>query len=206
MTEKEKHTEEKIAEAAREVFIEKGMDGARMQEIADKAGINKSLLHYYFRSKEKLFNFVLSKIMSIIGSRLGVIMQEDVAIIDKVKAFVDLYTDLLLKNPFLPNFIFNEITRNPDGLIDRFSTANIKPGEFIKPLERQLKKEGYSINPHDFVLNLLSMVIFPVAGRPIIQILLFEGDSSAYKKYIVSRKESIVTYVMYALEGYRIKQ
>ncbi|MDA3893220.1 MAG: TetR/AcrR family transcriptional regulator [Salinivirgaceae bacterium] len=203
MTNKEKQTEEIIAEAAREVFVEKGMAGARMQEIADKAGINKSLLHYYFRSKDKLFDFVFSKIMGKIGGMLQGIMQEGVSIEDKIGKFVDTYTDLLSKNPFLPNFIFGEITRNPDGLIKRFASADIKPNQLLDPLQRQLNKEGYTIHPHDFILNLLSMVIFPVVARPIVERIFFEGDHKAYKEYLLSRKLSIVDFVMKALQGYK---
>lgn len=206
MTEKEKQTEDLIAEAAREVFIEKGMAGARMQEIADKAGINKSLLHYYFRSKDKLFNFVFDKIIKQIGSRLNSIIFDGEGVENKVRAFVDLYTNLLLKNPFLPNFVLGELSKNPDGLLDRFLDAKISVKDFIAPMRDSLIKEGYNIHPHDFVINTLSMVIFPVAAKPLITKLLFEGDKKAYKEYIISRKESIVVYVMNALEGYRIKK
>ena len=203
MTEKEQLTEEKIAEAAREVFVEKGMDGARMQEIADKAGINKSLLHYYFRTKEKLFAFIFSKLIHRIGGMLGNIMQEGVSIENKVKGFVDLYIDILLKNPFLPNFILNEVTRNPETIFEGFAAANIDPQKFFVPLENQLKAEGYHIDPRDFVINTLSMVIFPLAGRPILERIVFNGDKKAYKEYILSRKESIVKFVMSALQGYK---
>ncbi len=204
MTTKEKHTEDKIAEAAREVFVEKGMAGARMQEIANKAGINKSLLHYYFRSKEKLFSFVFQKLMDRIGNMLGNIMQEGVSIEDKVKGFVETYIDILLKNTFLPNFILNEITRNPDAIISVFSKANIEPQKFFEPLKKQLTAEGYKIHTHDFVINILSLIIFPVAARPMLEQILFNGDKKAYKDYIKTRKESIVKYVMSALNGYKI--
>jgi TetR/AcrR family transcriptional regulator len=205
MTEKELLTEEKIAEAAREVFIEKGMDGARMQEIADKAGINKSLLHYYFRTKEKLFAFIFSKLIHRIGNKLGNLMEEGVSIEDKVTGFVDLYIDILLKNPFIPNFILNEVTRNPDAIFEGFAAAKIEPQKFFAPLKKQLESEGYTIEPQDFVINTLSMVIFPIVGRPIIEHLIFEGDKKAYKDYILSRKKSIVQFVMFALEGYKKK-
>ncbi len=201
--EKELLTEEKIAEAAREVFIEKGMNGARMQEIADKAGINKSLLHYYFRTKEKLFAFIFSKLIQRIGDRLENLMQEGVSIEDKVKGYVELYIDILLKNPFLPNFILNEVTRNPDAIFEGFAAAKINPQKFFAPLENQLKAEGYNIDPRDFVINILSMVIFPLAGRPILEHIVFNGDKKAYKDYILSRKKSIVEFVMFALEGYK---
>ena len=62
MTENDKQTEEKIFDAATDVFVEKGMDGARMQDIANHAGINKALLHYYFRTKDQLFNAVFEMI------------------------------------------------------------------------------------------------------------------------------------------------
>lgn len=204
MTDKEKLTEDKIAEAAREVFVEKGMAGARMQEIADKAGINKSLLHYYFRSKEKLFDFVFATIMSKIGGMLTRIMEDGVTIENKTAKFADTYIDLLLKNPFLPNFILGEITRNPDGLIKRFNNANIKPNDLLKPLEIQLEKEGYNIAVEDFMVNILSLVIFPLVARPILVRIVFDGDNKAYKEYILSRKESTVKFIMNALTGYKI--
>lgn len=203
MTSKEKQTEEKIAEAAREVFIEKGMNGARMQEIADKAGINKSLLHYYFRSKEKLFDYIFSKIIGLIGNMFEEVMIEGVSIENKLKLFVGTYIDTLLKNPFLPNFIFNEVTRNPEAILKRFESANINPKKIFIPLEKQLKAEGYTIDAKDFILNTLSMVIFPVVAKPIANKLLFDNDKKAYKEYILSRKQSIVTFVMGALESYK---
>lgn len=203
MTDKEKQTEEKIMDAAKEVFIEKGMAGARMQEIADKAGINKSLLHYYFRSKEKLFSFIFSKIATRISGMLEGIMKEGVPIETKVKEFTGNYIDMLMKNPFLPNFIINEMSRDPKALADKFTSANIEPRRFFEPLKNQLEKEGYSIHPHDFVINLLSLVIFPVVGRPIIEQKIFDGNSKAYKAYLKSRKESVVEFVMHALQGYK---
>lgn len=203
MTNKEKQTEEKIAEAAREVFIEKGMSGARMQEIADRAGINKSLLHYYFRSKEKLFDYIFSKILGLIGNMFEEVMTEGVSIENKLKLFVGTYIDTLLKNPFLPNFIFNEVTRNPEVILKRFESANINPKKIFIPLEKQLKAEGYTIDAKDFILNTISMVIFPVAAKPIANKLLFDGDKKAYKEYILSRKKSIVTFVMGALQAYK---
>jgi TetR/AcrR family transcriptional regulator len=205
MTEHEKQTEERIVEAAKEVFIEKGMSGARMQEIADKAGINKSLLHYYFRTKEKLFGFIFSQLIGRIGGMLGNIMDENVSIEQKITIFTDTYIDILIKNPFLPNFILNEMTRNPDVIVSFFKMANINPEDFFVPLRNLLKKEGYDIEPHDLMINLLSMVIFPIAARPIIERMLFKGDNAAYKAYIKSRKVSVVKFVMSGLEAYRIK-
>ncbi len=203
MTEKEKHTEEKIVEAAKTVFIEKGMQGARMQEIADQAGINKSLLHYYFRSKEKLFDFIFNAVLGKIGSIIMQIMSDELSIKHKVSAFVEGYSELLLKNPFLPNFIINEVTRNPETIINRFKKSNIEPKQFFSPLKKQLQEEGYHIEPVDFIVNLLSLVIFPIVAKPVIESQLFEKDSKAYKQFIEQRKMSVVKFIMAGLEAYR---
>ncbi|PKP09561.1 MAG: TetR/AcrR family transcriptional regulator [Bacteroidetes bacterium HGW-Bacteroidetes-4] len=202
MTEKEKHTEDKIVEAAKTVFIEKGMQGARMQEIADQAGINKSLLHYYFRTKEKLFDFIFNAVLGKIGSIIGKIMNEDLSIEEKVAAFVEGYSDLLLKNPFLPNFIINEITRNPEAIINRFKKSNIEPQHIFGPLKKQLQDEGYYIEPADFIVNLLSLVIFPIVAKPIIESQLFDKDDRTYKQFINERKTSVVKFIMAGLKAY----
>ncbi len=203
MTEKEKQTEEKIVEAAREVFVEKGMAGARMQEIADRAGINKSLLHYYFRSKEKLFNAIFSIIVGKVLGVLGKIVSEDLSIEEKVSAFVNTYMDVLMRNPFMPNFIFNELTRNPDGLLERVNASNVDLQTIFEPLEKQLKAEGYSIPVKDFVINSLSMVIFPIAAKPMVERVMFNGDKKACKNYLQERKNTLVQFIMNALSGYK---
>jgi len=204
MTEKETQTEDKIIEAARAVFIEKGMAGARMQEIADKANINKSLLHYYFRSKEKLFDAVFAEVIGEIGGMFGIMMKQDVSIDDKLKLFVSTYIDVIQQNPFLPNFILTEIARDPEGLINRVKPPGVDITIFLDPINKQLKAEGYSIKALDFIINLLSMVIFPLAVKPVLQRLLFQSDEETYKVYMNSRKESVVTFIMNALSGYKI--
>jgi AcrR family transcriptional regulator len=95
-------TEEKILIAARKVFIEKGWDGARMQEIADNAGINKALLHYYFRNKEQLFKRVFAGIVGKLIPNLNTIIQSEQPIFEKIQAFIDAYLDFLLANQELP--------------------------------------------------------------------------------------------------------
>jgi AcrR family transcriptional regulator len=204
MTEKEKQTEEKIANAAQEVFVEKGMSGARMQEIADRAGINKSLLHYYFRSKEKLFDFVFSKIAKKIGHAVFTSMgKEETSIENRIECFVEEYLNILMKNPFLPLFIISEMNRNPEKLANRFRSANIDPVELTTPLAEELNKAGYSIEPTVFMINLLSLCIFPFIARPVIEQIIFSGDKNQYKAFLKERKEHVVKFMLAGLEAYR---
>lgn len=106
-------TEKKILEAAKEVFQQKGMDGARMQEIANAAGINKAMLHYYFRSKQLLFEAVFKNAFSLLSPQLNKVLNDDSSIEEKVKSFTHNYISFMKKHPYLPNFIIQESNRNP---------------------------------------------------------------------------------------------
>ncbi|UCG28570.1 MAG: TetR/AcrR family transcriptional regulator, partial [Bacteroidales bacterium] len=110
--EKKPGTEALIFEAAKRVFGRKGLDGARMQEIADEAGINKALLHYYFRTKEKLFEAVLTDIFQSFFPKAMVIMADpDISIREKIEQFVNIYISLIQENPYMPGFMAHELTK-----------------------------------------------------------------------------------------------
>ena len=106
-------TEELILAAAQAVFLEKGLAGARMQEIADRAGINKALLHYYFRSKEKLSVLIINRAVGELLPRLMTILETDYDLFEKIRQLAREYVTFLSHNSFLPLFIVNEANRNP---------------------------------------------------------------------------------------------
>src|SRR5690606_25415274 len=110
------HTEieTKILKTAKKVFLEKGMAGARMQDIADKAKINKSLLHYYFKNKQTLFNIVFNQVFSIVAPQINNILNDDSAIEDKIRNFTSSYYSFRQKHPHLANFVIHELNENPD--------------------------------------------------------------------------------------------
>ena len=108
------NTEEKILQAANNVFQTKGMAGARMQEIADKAGINKAMLHYYYRSKQRLFEAVFNNTFSLLAPQLNNILNDDSSIEVKVRNFTSNYIGFVIKHPYLPNFIIQELNRSEE--------------------------------------------------------------------------------------------
>ena len=105
MTDNDKQTEEKIFESATEVFVEKGMDGARMQDIANHAGINKALLHYYFRTKDQLFNKVFEMIAGKMFRKFAPVFDENLSLEEKIRFFFRAHISFLQENPRLPAFI-----------------------------------------------------------------------------------------------------
>jgi TetR/AcrR family transcriptional regulator len=118
-------TESIIKEAAKEIFLQKGYDGARMQDIADKTGFNKALLHYYFRSKENLFDVIFFEQFGKMIKQVKEGLKGEMNLHDKIEFFVDNYISMLEKNPYLPLFVINELSRNPDRFVDKIKSFKI---------------------------------------------------------------------------------
>ena len=127
-------TEGKILDAAKKVFTKKGMYGARMQEIADEAGINKALLHYYFRSKDKLFDAIFHEAFHDFVPRAFKSFKSEMPFEDKLSLFVSNYIDIIIENPYLPLFIINEINQKPERLGQLMQVVGLVQGTIFEEI------------------------------------------------------------------------
>jgi AcrR family transcriptional regulator len=199
---REPDTERKILEAAAKVFMMKGKLGSSMQDIADEAGINRTLLHYYFRSKDKLFDTVFEKIFTSAFPAMVGIMLSDSPLLERLGKFVETYADLLEENPYLPVFIIQEIALNPARLTDKFTGTGFNPMSVLKGLQAEFEEVGLGdMDPRHLFANFLGMVLFPYIGRPIFQTLAFGGDEAAYQRFLAERKEQIPYFIQLAFAG-----
>ena len=192
------NTEVRIKEAAKIVFTRKGMAGARMQEIADEAGINKAMLHYYYRSKEKLFQTIFKEILDGFFPNILEILGSDLTLSEKVKQFVNHYIDAIVTNPSLPLFIFNEMRNHPQQLV------LVDDSGALKKLDYQLKKEANQgnillISAPQFMANLISMTLFPFLAQPMIM-GIFGMDQESFNKFVILRKTLIPHFIMRAIK------
>ena len=168
-------TEQKILEAAETVFHEKGYDGARMQEIADKASINKGLLHYYFKSKDALFDAIFSMALKRMMSNINSILSTDIPLEEKIDLIVDGYMNMLSRNSSLPRFVITELNKDPDRFIAKHLNGSIKNvfSSFIDSVRKEIDAGRIRpIDPRHLFMNMISMIIFPYVGRPMIQIVI----------------------------------
>jgi len=194
------NTEEKILEAAKNVFVSKGMEGARMQEIADEAGINKALLHYYFRSKERLFEAIFSEIIKFAFPTITRIVQSDEPIVAKIEQVIDAYIDLLIKHPFIPGFIIKELNRDPSGLFKLVVKFGLNPQVIFDQIQLAMDRgEIIQMQPRHLAANIISMCIFPFAARPIISFVMFKDDQKALETFYSERAEVIKKFVVDAI-------
>jgi len=201
-----KRAEEKIIEVAEEVFIKEGFNGTRMQSIADKAGLNKALLHYYYRSKQKLFYAVLKRLAPNLFAPILGILYEDLPFFEKIEKFIHCYIDeISKKNPHLPLFIISEMEKNADDIIEILVNAidsrEISPIDIFKEdVEREIKLGNIrQIDHKQLFVSMLSMAIFPFVGRPLIM-QLARFNEEEYKQFIVERKAFIVEFVINSIK------
>jgi TetR/AcrR family transcriptional regulator len=201
-------TEQRILEAARVVFTRRGTAGARMQEIAAEAGVNQALLHYYFRSKERLAEAVFRQVAGrVVPTVLGLFGSE-LPIEAKVEQIVAAYVDAFSRSPFLPGYILSELHHHPERATQLFTSAaggapDQIAGTILGKLRAQIGEgvKGGSIRPiapEQFMVNLLSLCIFPFAARPFLSVAL-GLDDNGFARFVEQRKRELPAFFLNAL-------
>lgn len=201
-------TERRILDAAHAVFLRAGTAGARMQEIADEAEVNKALLHYYFRSKDRLAEAVFQRVaMQLFPPLLG-IMGSDATLEDKIRRFVVLELDTLAANPFVPSYLIGEINQHPERVHALVKAATgLEIGGVAPRVRDRLQAQidarvaDGTIRPiraEALMVNLISLCVFPFAARPLLSAALGLGDE-AFRAFIERRKIELPEFFLNAL-------
>ena len=188
---KDQSTEERILSAARKVFVRRGMAGARMQDIADEAGINKALLHYYFKNKEKLFETIFKAATLEFLPRMNAIFESDMPLFEKIETFCREYIDQVMKTPFIPIFLLSELNKQPDQFIKKM-WGNQKPKMKImaEQVQAEIKKGSIKpVNPLNLVMNMFGMCVFPFVAKPMIHFATGISDAQFYELMELRKKE-----------------
>lgn len=196
MAETDLSTEQKIKEAARKVFTQKGYHATKTRDIAEEAGINLALLNYYFRSKDKLFDMVLKELVEgLVGSLKGIFNDEETTIKEKFQLIAEKYAQALIANPHIPLFILSELQINPGRLLNHFQIEKLMIRTFLyRQIESEYKSGKITIAPTDLLINFLSMNIFPFAAKPMIS-AGFGLNEAQYQKMIKFRSEMVAVWM-----------
>jgi AcrR family transcriptional regulator len=194
-------TEEKIFNAARSVFQQKGYAGARMQEIADEAGINKAMLHYFFRSKEQLFKAVFLNAFYQIAPQMNEIFNSSDSLFIKIEKFTENYISFVKKNRFLPAFIIQEMNNNPQFVKEVLSNeARPNPAKLIKQVQEEMEKGIIkTMNPKQLLLDIFSMTVFPFAAQTLVKGILEISDEE-FEIFLEERKKHITEQIINAIK------
>jgi len=189
---KDQSTEERILAAAKKIFVAKGIDGARMQDIADEAGINKALVHYYFRSKEQLFEVIFKSAANRIFPGVNQILLTDLPVFEKIRKFTDFYLSIIIDNPYLPLFVLNEVNKSPVIFIEKiFGDKKPDLSKFVAQIAEEVRLGIIKpVNPTHLIINMMSMCIFPFVARPMMQMVL--GIDELEFRYMMEQRKKLV--------------
>jgi len=193
--------EEQILHAAMQVFVEKGRHGARMQEIADRAGVNKAMLHYYFRSKDNLYATIFRMVLGRYARqfRLSIDTSADVETI--LRRFIDGFLEMLNRHPRLPMFIVRELSEG-GAIVGRVVGEMIEEGIFTVPrtmlhIIEERRDRGEIENVDDavqFVVTLLGGCVYFFIAEPLIGVI-FPMEENDRDAFVAARKEALFRHL-----------
>lgn len=189
---KEDVTYELIINTAKNLFFKEGKFNATTQEIADAAGVNRTLINYYFRSRNALFDLVFEEGKKEDERRQKMIVMSDLPVREKLELFIDYFLVQAKTYPYREVYMLTQMTKGEGCVYDKKEHIKDMTEKFYVELEREMEKGTIQkMKPIQFMLNFISMLIFPVAMRPFLQ-NNFELNEKEYEKILSDRKEIIL--------------
>ena len=202
MTKLKRDTEDKILNCARLIFQEKGFDGARMQEIADQAKINKAALHYYYRSKEKLFQRVFKDTVSDLIAFFEDAFENDLSIDELIINIIHKYMDFLQNNSNILFFVMSELRKNRD-LVQPIMSEVIQsgwPARLTNRFQEEVEAGRFrEFDQRQLIMNILSLSAFPIIAEPLFT-RMFAIGSVEYKDILAERKNLIPELILHGIK------
>lgn len=187
--------EHRIIEAAKIVFVRKGYEETKMGDIAAEAGMSRTALHYYFHTKEMLFDAIFQQLKNELLPNIALAVEKPVSCLEKIPLIVDQYVSMVQRNPLLPLFVANEFNRDPKHLYK----ALLKNVQYIEPLLKmkalmEAEMEGGKLKKVPFVYivsTLVSLVVFPMLVRSPLTDVFLDGNPQKFDAFIEERKSFI---------------
>lgn len=196
MTKHDQSTEDKIREAAKKVFVEKGFGNTTTRDIAEYASANIALVNYYFRSKEKLFQEIFRECFSDTFGPIARILNDDLPLDVKIYKFVDQMIELLKTDPLLPMFVFSEMRAENSKFYSLMAEMHPKESRFVLQLEEEAAKGNIRKTDFDQIeLSMMSMVIFPFISMNMIK-LKNDMTTEQFYRFMDERKKVIPEMIL----------
>lgn len=197
----EASTEDRILDAARNVFLRKGMVGARMQEVADEAGINKALLHYYFRNKQQLFEEVFCVCGRHAMQGVWEELTQDRPLFDNIRAFVTAFHAAIEREPLFPHFLLNELQRDPQHLLKLVDLGKGAREIFFRQvMAARQRGEIIAIAPLQLMVNLMAWCQFPHVAAPVVK-HVGGMDQKAFKHFLQERSTLVAELIIRSIRA-----
>jgi AcrR family transcriptional regulator len=196
---KDCHTEKLIIDTAMRVFFTEGRVYATTQDIADAAGVNRTLINYYFRSKKALFTTVIKIARKKFKGNADSILSSDLPFREKTEKFIDDFMSNLINYPYLESFITVDIIQHrlKKNTYPGFSEKSPAPiRQYLKEIEHEMEAGRIlKSTPIHFMMNLFSMMIYPLIMKPIQMNLL--GLSEEEYNIVLSQRKQVILQTIF---------
>ena len=187
--EKKDHAQELIKETAKNLFFVQGRFDATTQEIADEAGVNRTLINYYFRSRDNLIQIVLEEAQKVEQEKSEIIQDSNLEFKEKIALFIEGSLSTSLKYPYLETYIVSQINK---GNCHKKNIEREHKVKILKDLQREMDLGNIErMEPIQFIFNMISLLIFPSAVRPLLMENM-EIDEKEFDRLIADRKDIIL--------------
>ena len=197
---KDSSTEDKILEAAKSEFLEFGLYGARMQSIANRAGMNKALLHYYFRNKEQLFDKVFESALERYFSNMDVLSEEQLDFKERVHRLADRFLDFLTEYPQMALFLIKEVSANQALFIEKVEKSQKGNTTLLKALMDANRKGLISVqDPMLFFVQLISLCTYPFVAKPLFSVIAERNEITWNSDSLTVLRASIHSFIDHQL-------
>lgn len=200
----ETENERLILAAAESEFLEKGFNGAKTTAIAQKAGVTHAMLHYYYRTKENLFDKVFREKIHMIAHSFEMILDDHQPFEETIRNFIHTHFHFIKQNPRLVNFVYNEVLGNKANR--DILHASILPNltkiytRIAKLVEEEIAKGAIKpIKPLDLILNIFSLNLCTFMTYPLMKEYVPDYSDELYEQLLKEREESNIQFILNAL-------
>jgi len=186
---KKDQTQELIKETAKHLFFVQGRFAATTQEIADEAGVNRTLINYYFRSRDNLIQIVFDEAHKVEKEKSEIIMRSDLSFKEKISRFIEGSLQTSLQYPYLETYIVSQLN---NGSCHKKDVEEEELKQLYKDIEKEMTLGNIEkMEPMQFILNMISLLVFPSAVRPLIMENLAISETE-FTRLIADRKDIIL--------------
>lgn len=201
---KDSNTEQAILEAAEKEFLDKGYARTKTTEIAKRAGVNHAMLHYYFRTKENLFDMVFQQKTQVLATSISATFNNEMSFFDRLRTLTETHFDFLVDNPKILFFIYSEVVNDEKRKAELVKIVSPKLELIIEKMtiaiDGELKKGTIRpITPFELLLNIISLNIMTFLAIPLLGVFDSEFPLEA-KNMLKDRRESNVQFITNALK------
>ena len=184
-------TEQLIKDTAKHVFFAEGRLHATTQDIANAAGVSRTSLHYYFRSKDVLLQKVFTEALSGLSSRLNSVMESEMPFKEKIKKMVDIVLTEAIAYPYQETFLITEMLSGNCNIYEQKEKSHQHTNSFLKQIKAEMDAGNIkAMNPVQFMMNLFSLTTYPLIVRPL-QKKMFKLTDKQYNQLMDERKNLI---------------